>query len=182
MLPSGETVTLTILSASLHDEQVNHDLTTTLLQRQQRIDRPLTEVFDFFADAANLEAITPSWLHFKILTPQPIPMEEGTLIDYQIRLFGIPIRWQTVIESWQPPYAFVDRQLQGPYACWHHTHQFIEVEGGVLMTDVVRYRVPWGPFGWLARVLIVRRWLDQIFDYRCRRIAELLPAIDSAHA
>jgi ligand-binding SRPBCC domain-containing protein len=161
---------------------VSQNPSTQLLERRQRISRPLSEVFAFFADATNLEAITPPWLSFKILTPLPISMREGTLIDYQIRLFSLPVRWQTIIEVWQPPHEFVDQQLRGPYACWHHTHRFAEIEGGVLMTDVVRYRVPWGPLGNLARVLFVRPWLDQIFDYRRRRIAELLPAADSAHA
>jgi ligand-binding SRPBCC domain-containing protein len=153
-----------------------------VLQRQQRIARPLAEVFEFFADAANLEAITPQWLNFKIRTPLPIEMRSGTLIEYQIRLCGVPIRWRTVIEDWDPPQRFVDRQLSGPYALWHHTHEFVEVDGGVLMTDQVRYRVPYGPIGSLARLLFVRRWLDQIFDYRRQRIDELLPpAVHPTH-
>jgi ligand-binding SRPBCC domain-containing protein len=176
-------VTLTRRALPPHDGVVNQiSPNTTLLQRQQRIERPLAEVFAFFADAANLEAITPAWLRFTILTPLPLRIEEGSQIEYQIRLFGAPLRWQTVIESWQPPHEFVDRQLRGPYAYWHHTHQFKEVDGGVLMTDSVRYRVPWGPLGSLAKTLFVRRWLDQIFDYRRDRIALLLPAVDAAHA
>jgi ligand-binding SRPBCC domain-containing protein len=146
-----------------------------ILERQQIIECPLDEVFAFFADAANLQAITPQWLNFEILTPLPMEMNTGALIEYRIRLLGIPMRWKTLIESWQPKSHFVDVQRRGPYALWHHTHTFQETDRGVLMTDRVRYRLPFGPFGRLARKLFVARWLDQIFEYRRKRIVELLP-------
>lgn len=151
-----------------------------LLEREQWIARPLDEVFAFFADAANLEAITPPWLNFEILTPLPIAMREGARIDYRIRLFGVPLRWKTRIDLWQPEEQFIDRQLSGPYALWHHTHEF-RVEGeGVLMTDRVRYRIGFGPLGHVAHALFVRRWLKQIFDYRREQIERLLGGVPSA--
>jgi ligand-binding SRPBCC domain-containing protein len=168
-----------------HDEPVSKQLDGssrgTLLERRQRIARPLQDVFAFFADAGNLEAITPPWLGFQIRTPLPIEMQTGAIIEYQIRLWSLPVRWKTVIEDWQPPHRFVDRQLSGPYALWHHTHEFKETDGGVLMSDCVRYRVPHGPLGSLAQTLFVRRWLDQIFDYRRQKIDELLPATPTLH-
>ena len=148
--------------------------TTYLLEREQFIPRPLTEVFPFFADAGNLEAITPAFLSFQILTPRPIPMESGTLIDYQIRLFGVPLQWRTRIEEFEPTRRFVDVQLRGPYKLWHHIHEFREVSGGTLMTDRVQYQLYLGPLGWLAHALWVRRTLVQIFDYRRETIERLL--------
>jgi ligand-binding SRPBCC domain-containing protein len=151
-----------------------------LLERQQWIVRPIGAVFAFFSDAANLQAITPPWLDFCILTQLPVKLEAGALLDYRIRLLGVRLKWRTVIEDWQPPYRFVDRQVRGPYALWHHTHEFVEQDGGVLMTDRVRYRIGWGPLGSLAGGLFVRRWLDQIFDFRRQRIAALLPDLVAA--
>lgn len=149
-----------------------------ILTREQFIRRPLTEVFAFFADAQNLEAITPPWLNFEILTPMPIEMRTGALLEYRIRLFGIPQRWKTRIEEFQPMSRFIDTQIRGPYRLWHHTHEFFEEPGGVRMTDRVRYAIPYGPIGSLARILFVRHWLDQIFDYRKLRIDELLPPLE----
>jgi ligand-binding SRPBCC domain-containing protein len=144
-----------------------------LLERQQLIRKPLSEVFQFFSDAANLEIITPPWLYFKILTPQPIPMQTGTTIDYRIRLCGVPLRWRTLIDTFEPQLRFSDTQLRGPYQYWHHLHEFQETSQGVLMTDRVRYAIPYGPLGEFARWLFVRRQLDQIFDYRFKKIDEL---------
>jgi ligand-binding SRPBCC domain-containing protein len=148
---------------------------THVLEREQFIPRPLGEVFAFFADAGNLEAITPAFLNFRILTPRPIPIEAGSLIDYQIRLFGVPLQWRTRIEEFEPPRQFSDVQLRGPYKLWHHTHEFREVEGGTLMTDRVQYQLYLGPIGWLAHALWVRRTLVRIFDYRRQTIERLLP-------
>jgi ligand-binding SRPBCC domain-containing protein len=148
--------------------------TSYVLEREQFIPRPLAEVFAFFADAGNLEAITPVFLNFQILTPRPIPIEAGTLIDYQIRLFGVPLRWRTRIEEFEPPQRFSDVQLRGPYKLWHHTHEFREVEGGTRMTDRVCYQLYLGPLGWLAHVLWVRRTLGRIFDYRRQMIERLM--------
>ena len=148
---------------------------TYTLERTQLIPRRIDDVFAFFSDAANLETITPPFLHFKIHTPLPIAMQPGTLIDYRIRLLGIPLSWRTKIEEWKPPLRFVDTQVRGPYRLWHHTHEFLKTEGGTLMIDRVQYQMPLGPFGALAHVLWTRRTLARIFDYRFQKISELLP-------
>ena len=115
------------------------------LQAEIWVPQPREEVFDFFADAFNLEAITPPWLNFSVKTPAPIAMETGTLIDYRLRLHGIPITWRTLISVWEPPFRFVDQQLRGPYRLWHHEHTFEELDGGTLVRDTVDYAVPGGP-------------------------------------
>lgn len=148
--------------------------TTYHLHRRQFIPRPLEEVFPFFADAANLETITPPSLHFQILTPKPIRIQTGTLIDYRLSLLGIPFKWRTRIELFQPPHRFVDVQVRGPYRLWRHTHEFAEQDGGTEMIDRVEYQLPLGPLGWLAERLFVRRQLKHIFDYRFRVIEHLL--------
>jgi ligand-binding SRPBCC domain-containing protein len=147
-----------------------------VIERVQLIERPLGEVFAFFADAYNLERITPTFLHFKVLTPPPIAMQSGALIDYQIRLYGVPMRWRTEIEEFTPGVRFVDRQLKGPYKLWHHTHSFHETKDGTVMIDRVRYQTPYGLFGAMARRMLVTRTLDQIFDYRYRSIAGIFAA------
>lgn len=148
---------------------------TYTLERTQLIPRPLLEVFPFFSDAKNLEAITPAFLHFKILTPGAIPMQAGTLIDYRIRLLGLPLFWRTKIETFEPPHRFSDVQVRGPYRLWHHTHEFVETPEGTLMTDLVRYQMPMGPLGSLVHALWTHRTLQRIFDHRFARVAELLP-------
>lgn len=147
---------------------------THILERRQLIPRPLGDVFPFFADAGNLEAITPAFLHFQILTPQPIAMAPGTLIDYQVRLFGLPLKWRTRIEEFEPGQRFVDVQVRGPYKLWHHTHEFEETSAGTLMTDRVRYQLPLGPVGWTVHSLWVERTLTRIFDHRLESIERLL--------
>jgi len=127
------------------------------------------EVFAFFAEARNLEAITPPWLSFEILTPAPVAMRAGTLIDYRIRVHGIPIRWRTEIVEWTAPHRFVDVQLRGPYTLWHHTHTFEDCGGGTLCLDDVRYR-PRG--GMLTNWLFVRRDVERIFAFRSERLAQ----------
>ena len=145
------------------------------LKREQRLPGTPAEVFPFFADAGNLEAITPPFLRFRIVTPRPIGMAEGTLIEYRLKLRGIPVRWRTRIDAWEPGVRFVDRQLSGPYALWHHTHEFeADGENHTLMRDIVRYRLPLGPLGAAAHLLFVRRDLQAIFDYRAARVAELI--------
>jgi ligand-binding SRPBCC domain-containing protein len=129
------------------------------------------EVFPFFSEPRNLETITPPWLKFEVLTPEPSAMRVGVLIDYRIRLHGIPIRWRTEIAEWNPPCLFVDVQLRGPYTLWHHTHAFEERDGGTLCTDTVRYR-PRG--GTLANRLFVRRDVERIFVFRNERLARIL--------
>ena len=128
------------------------------------------EVFPFFADARNLETITPPWLNFEILTPAPVTMRPGALIDYRIRVHGIPIRWRTEIVEWYAPHRFVDVQLHGPYTLWHHTHTFKERDGGTLCLDHVRYRPPGGA---LTNWLFVRRDVKNIFAYRSERLAQM---------
>lgn len=142
------------------------------LVREQLIERPRDEVFRFFSRADNLERITPRQLRFEILTPRPIRMAAGTRIDYRIRLFGLPMRWQTLIESFDPDEGFVDVQVRGPYALWRHTHSFSDHPRGTLMCDRVEYALPFGAFGRLACRLFVRRQLDSIFDHRRAIVGE----------
>lgn len=125
--------------------------------------QPLEGVFPFFADAGNLNAITPPWLHFQIVTPRPIEMRAGALIDYKLRVRGLPLRWRTLIREWQPPYRFVDEQVRGPYRQWIHTHTFEARGGGTLARDVVQYAVP---FDLIAHTLFVRRDIEKIFAFR----------------
>ncbi len=146
-----------------------------VLERSQRIERPPAEVFAFYADAGNLERITPPWLGFEVTTPAPIEMRVGALIAYRLRLHGLPVRWRTRIEAWEPPYRFIDAQLSGPYALWHHTHTFrADGEGATVLGDRVRYAIPLGPLGEAARALFVARDLERIFDYRRDAVAALL--------
>jgi ligand-binding SRPBCC domain-containing protein len=148
-----------------------------VLHREQVLDVPRERAFEFFSRAENLEAITPPLLRFRITTPGPIEMGVGTLIRYRLRLHGIPVSWLTRIEEWDPPHGFVDRQVRGPYALWHHTHRFEEIdENRTLMTDVVRYGHRLGPLGSIAERLVVRRDLQRIFDYRRDSIPALLAA------
>ena len=144
------------------------------LERKLTLDRPIKTIFDFFADAANLERITPPELKFHIITEQPIQIEKGTLIDYSLKMRGFPVKWRTEISVWEPPHKFVDRQLRGPYKQWIHTHSFTEIDAGkTLIEDEVRYRLPLEPLGDVAHFL-VRRELDYIFDYRQKAVAEIL--------
>jgi ligand-binding SRPBCC domain-containing protein len=143
-----------------------------LLEREQWIPASLERVSAFFADAANLDALTPPWLRFRILSPLPIEMRSDARIDYQLRLAGVPVRWRTRIAKWDPPHVFVDVQERGPYALWEHTHRFRGLGDGVLMADEVRYALPLGPFGALAHVAGVKASLAAIFDYRFERIRE----------
>jgi ligand-binding SRPBCC domain-containing protein len=137
-----------------------------LLEREQRVEYPLDHVFEFFAAARNLERLTPSWLSFEVLTPEPIDMQVGTLIDYRLRLRGIPLRWTSRIEEWVPGRSFTDRQLKGPYGLWHHRHTF-ETDGeATIVRDAVHYGLPLGPLGELSHALFVRRDLERIFAFR----------------
>ncbi len=142
-----------------------------LLEREIVVARPLDEVFAFFADAFNLERITPPWLRFRILTLPPIEMREGLLIDYALRLHGVPIGWQSEITSWLPPAGFVDEQRRGPYRRWVHAHTFEERAGGTLVRDRVDYAVPGGA---LVDRLFVRRDLERIFAFRHEAIRSIL--------
>ncbi len=156
---------------------------TFVLQREQWIPRPIEEVFTFFADAKNLEAITPPWLGFRILSPEPITMRVGARIVYRLRWRRLPLRWVTEIAEWAPPFRFVDVQRRGPYALWHHTHEFEAQEGGTRMWDQVRYALPWGPLGLLMHRLAVDRDVAAIFAYRASRVTEIFEnRRETAHA
>ena len=132
--------------------------------------QPVGRVFSFFAEAANLENLTPPWLQFKILTPLPIEVAAGTRIDYRLRYRGFPIRWQTEFLAWEPPHRFVDSQVKGPYRRWVHEHVFVEQDGGTLATDYVEYALLGGA---LTNALFVGRDLQRIFAYRHQRMLEI---------
>ena len=125
--------------------------------------RPIEEVFAFFSDAANLDSITPPWLSFRTVARQPIEMHAGTVIDYRLRVRGFPVQWRSEITKWEPPYHFVDEQIRGPYRLWIHAHRFRPRNGGTLVSDDVRYAVP---FDWLLHKFIVRPDVERIFTYR----------------
>jgi ligand-binding SRPBCC domain-containing protein len=145
-----------------------------VLRREQRLPDPPAAVFPFFADPRNLEAITPPLLRFRLLTPEPVEMGVGTFLQYALRLRGVPVRWDTLIQAWEPPHRFVDVQVRGPYRLWHHTHELEPVEGGTLMRDTVRYAIGFGVLGEVARRAVVARDLDAIFAYRAERVPALL--------
>lgn len=140
------------------------------LRQEQWIARPIDEVFAFFADACNLEAITPPWLNFRILSMSPGAIAQGAEIRYRLRLHGLPIHWRTEIRRWNPPYRFVDLQRSGPYKLWHHTHTFEAHAGRTRMVDVVRYTLPFGALGRIVHALKVRGDVQRIFAYRRQAI------------
>jgi ligand-binding SRPBCC domain-containing protein len=144
-----------------------------LLERSQRVEVSIDKAFAFYGDDRNLEPLTPPWLHFQVTTPRPLTMQAGTLLEYRLRLHGVPVRWRTRIETWEPPLRFVDFQEKGPYSLWEHTHTF-EADGdsATVIRDRVRYAIPLGPFGTLAHGLFVRRDLERIFDYRRDAVTE----------
>ena len=129
-----------------------------------------SEIFPFFADARNLGSITPPWMHFQILTPGNIEMGVGALIDYRIKIHGLPVRWRTKITVWEPPFRFVDEQVKGPYQRWVHEHRFAESGKGTLCHDQVRYAI-FG--GWLVNQLFVERDIKEIFAFRANKLTEL---------
>lgn len=140
---------------------------------EQWLPLPLEQVFPFFSDAHNLERITPEFLSFQVRGVNTDEMRDGTVIDYRLRLHGIPLRWRSVIEGWSPDRRFVDRQMRGPYAQWIHTHEFEPHAGGTVVRDKIRYALPLSPLSDLVASRIVERDLDQIFDFRRRKLAEL---------
>lgn len=143
------------------------------LQRVQWLAGTLETVFPFFEDPANLKRITPPWLGFDILDMSTPAIQQGTRITYRVRWLGLPLRWVTLIEAWEPPLRFVDVALVSPYCLWHHEHRFEPLPEGVLMHDTVQYRLPFGPAGDLIHRLMIRRQLEKIFDYRARVAAVL---------
>jgi ligand-binding SRPBCC domain-containing protein len=146
-----------------------------VLRTRMEIPLPIERVFAFFSAAENLERITPPELNFRIRTPAPVTLRRGALIDYRLSLFGVPFRWRTEITVWLPPFEFVDTQLRGPYRQWIHRHRFREQDGGTVIEDEVRYRLPVPLLGEIARPL-VRRQVARIFRYREERIRELIGA------
>jgi len=150
-------------------------MTPHIIVRKTIINRPLEEVFDFFSKAENLDLLTPPELQFEILTPLPIQMKAGTLIDYKIKLNGIPFLWKSEISTWKVNECFVDEQLKGPYRIWHHTHSFKAIAGGTEMTDEVKYLSP----GWflepLIQALFIKKKVESIFDFRNQKLKELFP-------
>lgn len=152
---------------------------TYQLRDELWLPQPIETVFDYFSDARHLQDLTPPWLHFHVITPGPIEMRAGALIDYRLRLHGIPIRWRTEITDWEPPYRFVDTQLRGPYRLWRHLHTFEEHDGGTLVKDVVDYAVPGG---FLVERWLVRGDLQRIFTFRRDRLPGLVSAAEPRRA
>jgi ligand-binding SRPBCC domain-containing protein len=142
-----------------------------VLEAKTRLSRTVEEVFDFFGNAHNLERLTPSFLRFEVLTPDPIIMREGTLIDYRLSLRGIPVSWRSEITAWEPPHRFVDTQVKGPYRWWVHEHRFEESGGGTLMTDRVQYGVLGGA---IINMLLVEPELRRIWEFRDQEIRRRL--------
>ncbi len=144
-------------------------MSPTTYQCELWLGSPIEEVFAFFSDARNLQAITPDWLNFSVITPGAIEMRPGAIIDYRLRLHGFSIRWQTEITAWEPPVRFVDEQRRGPYKLWIHEHRFEPRDGGTVASDLVRYAVPGGK---LVDWLFVRRDVERIFAFRRAKLLE----------
>jgi ligand-binding SRPBCC domain-containing protein len=134
----------------------------------------LDEIFGFFSRPENLQALTPPWVDFHIVEA-PRELAAGSLIRYRLRWHGVPIRWTTEISEWNPPHGFVDRQLSGPYALWNHEHVFVVHNGGTTMRDRVTYGLPFGPIGWLAHRIVVKRDVERLFDFRADAMRRLFP-------
>ncbi len=149
-----------------HRRPVPRSLRIYRISREQFVPAPLGNVFSFFSRPENLARLTPEDLGFLILTPSPIHMKPGTVIDYTIRLWWFRVRWTTLITAYDPPVSFVDTQARGPYAFWHHVHTFSARDNGTVITDEVQYALPLGWIGRLVHSLFVRKRLRQIFDYR----------------
>ncbi|MBZ0114672.1 MAG: SRPBCC family protein [Thermoanaerobaculia bacterium] len=145
---------------------------TYQLSRTTHLPHPIEDVFEFFSNAQNLQSLTPPWVGFEVLSPLPIEMRPGQLIDYRIRVHGIPLKWRSEITAWEPPHRFVDEQRRGPYRSWHHEHRFHPTANGTEVTDLVSYDVFGGR---LIQRLLVAPDLDKIFDYRQNKLLDLFP-------
>jgi ligand-binding SRPBCC domain-containing protein len=143
------------------------------LKRELWLPQPVAEIFPFFGDAANLEVLTPPWLKFQILSPRPLKMHIGTLVDYRLRVRGLPMRWQSEITAWEPPHRFVDEQRRGPYRLWRHEHEFVERDGGTVIRDKVEYAIP---FDLITHRLFVRPDIERIFAFLEQKMRKLFPA------
>jgi ligand-binding SRPBCC domain-containing protein len=146
---------------------------TYTLSFEQQVSLQLPEVFDFFSRAENLEVLTPPWLNFKILEVKPQPVRQGTLINYSLRVHGIPLRWRSEITEWEPPHRFVDLQLRGPYKLWRHEHRFEPRDGGTLILDTINLALPLGVLGQLAYKIKVKSDVEKIFAFRTEKIRAL---------
>jgi hypothetical protein len=143
------------------------------LVHEQLVPRKLEEVFDFFSRAENLETLTPDFLHFKIVSVNPQPVQKGTLIQYKLRVRGLPLRWTSEIREWNPPTQFVDIQTRGPYKLWRHTHRFVAEGNNTRIVDEVLYDLPFGALGRIAHSVMVKSDVEKIFHYREMKIREL---------
>lgn len=132
--------------------------------------KPITDVFDFFSQAKNLDLLTPPELEFKIITPLPIQMKAGIFIDYRLKLHGIPFLWKTEITCWEPPFRFIDKQVKGPYRIWNHEHCFVETSEGTLMTDIVEYLAPGLFLEPIIQKLYIRKKVESIFAFRRQKL------------
>lgn len=141
-----------------------------VLRAEVTVPSPRGEVFDFFSDARNLELLTPPFMRFRVRTEEQIDMDVGTVIEYDLRIRGVPVRWQSLVRKWDPPTSFEDEQIRGPYLRWHHTHEFEDSIVGTIVRDTVRYRVPGGR---LINRLLVAPDLRRIFSYRHERIVNI---------
>ena len=146
-----------------------------LLVKKILINKNIIDVFGFFSKAENLNKLTPSVLGFEIVSPLPIKMEKGTIIDYKIQLNGFKINWRSVITKWEPPFCFEDTQVKGPYKIWIHEHKFEEKNGTTLMTDTIKYLSPGGIFEFIPHNLFVKTRVELIFDYREKILLEIFP-------
>ncbi len=151
-------------------------MATYEIRRKQWVPHPLEKVFDFFAEAQNLEQLTPAFLRFHT-TRTPPRMEAGARIEYKLRIHGFPVHWRTLIEKWDPPHEFVDLQARGPYKLWHHTHRFWSQQGGTWIEDIVRYSLPFGALGRMVHRAMVARDVAAIFDYRDAKIRQIFPQV-----
>tara|TARA_X000000368_G_scaffold346469_1_gene285798 strand:+ start:1618 stop:2106 length:489 start_codon:yes stop_codon:yes gene_type:complete len=149
------------------------------LSASHHVDAPLEKVFNFFSKPENLSKITPAKMGFNVLTPSPIKMERGALIDYTIKVFIFPLRWRTLITAYDPPNKFVDEQLKGPYSFWHHTHTFEANNNGVVIKDVIKYSIPMGILGRVLHYLWIKNDLKKVFDYR-KEVIDRIFANDEA--
>jgi len=150
------------------------------LERSASVPVSLREAFEFFENPGNLARITPPWLNFRITSPQPIHMRKGAEIDYEIRWLGLPLKWKTEITEYEPPFFFVDEQTAGPYAYWHHRHEFKPTELGALVLDRLDYALPLGALGRMAHSVAVRKQLQEIFDFREKALAGILTGAATA--
>lgn len=162
---------------------IRHDGHAYVLKTEQHFEQSPEELFSLFAQAENLARITPAWLDFQILTPRPIEMKAGTLIDYRLKLHRIPLRWRTKITAWEPPYRFVDEQIKGPYRFWIHQHILEPHEDGTLMRDRVTFlsRGP-GLLLPLLHKLFVNRNVREVFEYRRAKLRDMLRPAEAAAA